>query len=154
MFCFPNSDRVMFSREFAFCLFVHTYARGCTCIRQQLKETVLRGTITWSEMGKQNLQAKRVNYNSDRLHEFHYDPVAEMLLPYDCNGHRKSTPPPTPQGFFSFFKLLKRLWQSNGNLSLSLLGDNIRFPRYIVFSFLQKQPTQRRRRPIDRPFRS
>ena len=37
-----------------------TYSRGCTCVRRQLKETVFRGTITWSEMEKQNIQAKKV----------------------------------------------------------------------------------------------
>ena len=47
------------------CLFVsslimHTYARGCTFTRRHLKETVLWGTITWSEMGKKNRQAKKV----------------------------------------------------------------------------------------------
>ena len=59
MFCFPNSDQVMFSREFTFCLslIMHTHACGCTCIRPRLKETVLWGIIMWSEMGKQNIQA-------------------------------------------------------------------------------------------------
>ena len=40
MICFPNSDHVMFSREFAFCLslIMHTQARGCTCIRRHLKK--------------------------------------------------------------------------------------------------------------------
>ena len=33
---------------------------GCTCIERHLKETVLCGTITRSEMGKQNIQAKKV----------------------------------------------------------------------------------------------
>ena len=40
------------SRDFVICL--------CTCIRRLLKETVLWGTITWSKMGKQNIQAKKV----------------------------------------------------------------------------------------------
>ena len=40
-------------------IILHTYARGCTCIRRQLKETVLLGTNTWSVMRKQNIQAKR-----------------------------------------------------------------------------------------------
>ena len=51
-------------QEFAFFLFVnyalHHRARGCTCIRRNLKKTVLWGTITWSEMGKQNIEAKNV----------------------------------------------------------------------------------------------
>ena len=56
MFCFPNSDHVMLSREFALCL-----AR--TCITRHLNETVLWGTITWSEVGKQNIQAKKVYFH-------------------------------------------------------------------------------------------
>ena len=37
----------------------------CTCIQDtgNLKETVLWGTITWSEMGKQNIQAKKVYFD-------------------------------------------------------------------------------------------
>ena len=53
LFCFPISDHVMFPREF----FI-SYAYMCTCIRPHLKETVPLGNITWSEMGKQNVQAK------------------------------------------------------------------------------------------------
>ena len=41
---------------------MHTYARGCTCVRRHLNETVLWGNITWSEIGKQNIQAKKVYY--------------------------------------------------------------------------------------------
>ena len=37
---------------------MHAYARGCTFIGRHLKETVLYGKITWSAMGKQNLQLK------------------------------------------------------------------------------------------------
>ena len=37
---------------------MHVDARGCTCIGRRLKETVLSGTITWSEIVKQNIQAK------------------------------------------------------------------------------------------------
>jgi len=40
---------------------MQTYVRGCTCIGQHIKETFLWGTITFPEMGKQNLQAKKVN---------------------------------------------------------------------------------------------
>ena len=32
----------------------------CTCIRRHLKETIPSSSITWSEMGKQNIQAKKV----------------------------------------------------------------------------------------------
>ena len=43
MFCFPNSDHVIFSREFAFCLFImYTCAHGCTCIGWHLRETAVR----------------------------------------------------------------------------------------------------------------
>ena len=41
---------------------MHTYARGCTCVRRHLNETVLWGNITWSEIGKQNIQTKMVYY--------------------------------------------------------------------------------------------
>ena len=34
----------------------------CTCVRRHLNETVLWGNITWSEIGKQNIQAKKVYY--------------------------------------------------------------------------------------------
>ena len=40
----------IFSRQ----LPMHTYVRGCMCIRRHLKETVLRGTITWSEREKKH----------------------------------------------------------------------------------------------------
>ena len=63
MFYFPNSDHLMFYREFAFCLLIN-YAYTCTCIRLQLKETVLWGTITLPEMGKQNISAKKVYWFS------------------------------------------------------------------------------------------
>ena len=39
---------------------MHTYARGCTCIGWHLKERFLQGTITWSEMGKQSIQDRKV----------------------------------------------------------------------------------------------
>ena len=39
-----------------FLLFFHKL-----CIRRHLKETVPLGNITWSEMGKQNVQAKEVH---------------------------------------------------------------------------------------------
>ena len=39
---------------------MQTHAHGCMRIGQHLKETVLWGTITWSEMGKQNTQAEKV----------------------------------------------------------------------------------------------
>ena len=59
MFCFPISDHVMPSWEFSFCFFIG-YAYICSCIRRHLKETIPSSSITWSEMGKQNIQAKEV----------------------------------------------------------------------------------------------
>ena len=44
-------DHLMFSREFAFCLFI-SYARGCKFIGRHLKQTILWSKITWSAMGK------------------------------------------------------------------------------------------------------
>ena len=64
-FCFPISDHVMPSWEFAFCFFI-SYACICTCIRRHLKETIPSSSITWSEMRKQNIQAKEV-YRPVRL---------------------------------------------------------------------------------------
>ena len=78
MFCFPNSDHVIFSREFAFCLFIimHTYAHGCTCIGRHLKETILCFTITRSVMGKQSMQAKKVfSINAKKLLAFFFSPL-------------------------------------------------------------------------------
>ena len=49
----------MRSWEFSFCFFI-SYAYICTCIRRHLKETIPSSSITWSEMGKQNIQAKEV----------------------------------------------------------------------------------------------
>ena len=47
------------SWEFSFCFFI-SYALICTCIRRHLKETIPSSSITWSEMGKQNVQAEKV----------------------------------------------------------------------------------------------
>ena len=43
-----------------FLLFFINYAYMCTCIRRHLEETIPSSSITWSEMGKQNIQAKEV----------------------------------------------------------------------------------------------
>ena len=40
--------------------FFISYAYICTCIRRHLKETIPSSSITWSEMGKQNVQAENV----------------------------------------------------------------------------------------------
>ena len=47
---------------FVFSLIMHIQARGCALHKTkfQKKKTVFCGTISWSEMGKQNLQAKNV----------------------------------------------------------------------------------------------
>ena len=60
MLCFSNSAHVMFSTEFAFCLFINyaKVARERTGIGRHLKETILWSTITWSEMGKQTYELK------------------------------------------------------------------------------------------------
>ena len=58
---FSQFRHVMFPREFTFSSFIN-YAYICTCIRRHLKETVLWGTITWSEIRKQSIQAKKVYY--------------------------------------------------------------------------------------------
>ena len=47
------------SWNFPFVFFI-SYAYICTCIRRHLKETIPSCSITWSEMGKQNIQAKEV----------------------------------------------------------------------------------------------
>ena len=49
----------MFSREFCFCFFT-SYAYMCTNIRRHFKEATPKSIITWSEMGRQNIQAKKV----------------------------------------------------------------------------------------------
>ena len=59
-FRFSISDHVMFPREFSFCFFI-SYSYISTCIRRHLKEAVSKSSITWSEMAKQNVQAKEVH---------------------------------------------------------------------------------------------
>ena len=41
--------------------FFISYEYICTCIRRHLKETIPSSSITWSEMGKQNIQAKTMS---------------------------------------------------------------------------------------------
>ena len=38
---------------------MHTYVLGCTCMGRHLKETVLLGIITWSEMGKETMPCQK-----------------------------------------------------------------------------------------------
>ena len=78
-FCFPISDHVMPSWEFSFCFFIN-YAHICTCIRRNLKETILSGSITWSEMRKQNIQAKEVywEFKAENQQMFMFITEAEL----------------------------------------------------------------------------
>ena len=57
MFCFPNFHQVIFSKELQI---MHTYMH---VRRTTFERTVLWSTITCSEMGKQNIQAKK-NYSA------------------------------------------------------------------------------------------
>ena len=62
MFRFPNSDHFMFSREFAFCLFIN-YAYVCTWMHVykttfEKKKTVLWGSVTWSVMENKTYKLK------------------------------------------------------------------------------------------------
>ena len=68
MFRFPNSDHVMFSREFVFCLFIN-YAHICLWMyvyKATFERNSSLGYNTWSEMGKQNTQGKKVYCFCDR----------------------------------------------------------------------------------------
>ena len=44
---------------FVFSLIMHTYTRGCMCVRRHLKETVFWGPITWSERENKTYKLKR-----------------------------------------------------------------------------------------------
>ena len=55
----------MFPREFSFCFYIN-YAYICTCRWRHLKESVPWSNITWSEMGKQNIQTKEVHFTFPR----------------------------------------------------------------------------------------
>ena len=62
MFCFPKSDHVMLSREFAFC-FPTNYA--CTCMWMQVYKTTFErnSSLGYHHVickGKQNIQTKKV----------------------------------------------------------------------------------------------
>ena len=66
MFCFPNSDHVMFFIEFTICLFItYTYIYRCMHIHRTTFEinSSLGYLLTRSEMEKQNTQATKVYYN-------------------------------------------------------------------------------------------
>ena len=74
----PHSGHVIFSREFVLCLVIN-YAYKIMHMHsgRHLKETVLRGNITWSEMGEQSIQAKKVYREEKLLH--HVAMVANYL---------------------------------------------------------------------------
>lgn len=54
----PGINYLRGNLPFAFLWIMHTYTHTSTCIEQDLKETVTLGLITWSEIGKLNIQAK------------------------------------------------------------------------------------------------
>ena len=56
---FRSRDALMGIFLLFFCI---SYAYICRCIRRHLKETIPSSSITWSEMGKQNIQAKEVYF--------------------------------------------------------------------------------------------
>ena len=61
MFCFPNSDHVLFARECAFFLVIN-YAYICTWMHVHgttFERNSSLGIITWSEMGKENMPSQK-----------------------------------------------------------------------------------------------
>ena len=80
------------SWEFSFCFFI-SYAHICTSMRRHLKETIPSSSITWSEMGKQNIQAKawfpyhcicrtKKIHRTDRIHSISYKKLYLSFLLY------------------------------------------------------------------------
>ena len=65
----------------------------CTCVRRHLNETVLWGNITWSEIGKQNIQAKKVySFLSGNGPYQILFPLDEQISPTsDCNNNNYSS---------------------------------------------------------------
>ena len=57
LFCFPNVLRGLICLLYSLCIHPDMWLH---VQKTTLKETVLCGTITWSEMGKQTIQAKKV----------------------------------------------------------------------------------------------
>ena len=67
------------------------YVRGCTWIGRDLKETVLLGNITWSAMGKQNVQAKKSikRFHSRGQHPCKFIGTKESVcIRKEFNSHR------------------------------------------------------------------
>ena len=62
-FCFPNSDHVTLPQRIASFKYLLIHVRTCGTIFERQKENSLK-RITWSELGKRNLQAKKVYFNN------------------------------------------------------------------------------------------
>ena len=70
----------MFSREF-FLYVSENYSFIFTRIYLNLKEIILKGTITWSEMGQQTNEAKEVYYKSSSKYAVpYYGEVSSSIL--------------------------------------------------------------------------
>ena len=80
------SDHVMFSRELAFCFSV-SHTRICRWKARDLKETVLRGKIMLSAMGKQNMQAKRSIALQNQTLSAQSSQIKSII---DCVRHRRA----------------------------------------------------------------
>ena len=75
------------SWEFGFVFFI-SYAYICTCIRRHLKETVPSSSITWSEMGKQNVQAEKVYWKVADLPSTWFFSTLKASEMQEIKGHR------------------------------------------------------------------
>ena len=86
-FCLPNSDHVIFSREFAFRLFIYfayTCARSQCALRRHLKETVICGTIKWSKMQDRKTKptSKKVYWKVQNSRNIYSSGVGVFLVCY------------------------------------------------------------------------
>ena len=62
--CFCDTDHVMFFREFAFCLYMYYAYIDSEVDARAWDEIWKKKSSLFSEMGKQNLQAKNVSSQS------------------------------------------------------------------------------------------
>ena len=69
--------------NFPFVFFI-SYAYICTCIRQHLKETIPSSSITWSEIGKQNIQAKEVYWTARGTVKVNKENESSIVLYSSC----------------------------------------------------------------------
>ena len=83
-------NHVMFSREFAFFPFINFAHRRVRGFRATFERNSFLAffTITWSEVGKNNVQAKKF-YSSEILyllpHSFHFFfPICEFLVDFSA----------------------------------------------------------------------